>query len=406
MEYEIKEKTSSKIVVEVKESKGEIENAKKDAYKKLVNKVKIPGFRQGKAPYEIGAQMIGEDIILEEALDILVNKTLSVILEKEGIYPLTHPDVHVDELSGESVKYRVEAEFLPEVQVDLVKKYEVPISIKVSEEEIEAKLKELQDSFTEITPVNRAIQKGDFVEVQYKKENEEVVPFTAIAGEDKVIGNFAEQILNRNINDKFEVNTESSKIVFQVNSIKEKHIPKVDDSFAKTAGFEDLQVLKSEIKKNIEENKKLQAEEQKGKEVLKKMVADLNVELPQKFIQEETEERYKDIVERYAKKGKKIEEVLKAEGKTVDEFKETLKHDIERELKEDLVIRYVVKNKEISVADDEIEREFKRIITEEGLQGRNVKLTDEIKRYLRNELLRSKAIEILKENAIIIFGGD
>ncbi len=406
MEYEIKEKTSSKMVIEVKESKEEIENAKKDAYKKLANKVKIPGFRQGKAPYEIGAQMIGEDRILEEALDALVNKTLSIVLEKEGVYPLTHPDVHVDELSSEAVKYRVEVEFLPEVQVDLNKKQEVSVSIEVSEEEIEAKLKELQDSFTEIAPVHRAVQKGDVVEVQYEKENGEAVPFTAIAGEDKVIGNFAEQILNRNINDKFEVTTETTKIEFQVNSIKEKHVPEIDDSLAKTAGFENLQILTAEIKKNIEENKKLQAEEQKGKEVLKKMVKDLEIELPQKFIQEEIEERYKDIVERYAKKGKKIEEALKAEGKTVDEFKENLKHDIERELKEDLIIRYIAKNKDISISDDEIEHEFERIVMEEGLQGRNVKLTDEIKRYLRNELVRSKAIEILKENAIIIFGGD
>jgi len=175
---------------------------------------------------------------------------------------------------------------------------------------------------------------------------------------------------------------------------------------AKEAGFETLDALKEEIRKQIKQNKSAQAEENRGHEVLRIISESLEVELPKKFIEESIEERYKDVEEKYLKRGKKIEDVLKEENRTIDDYKAEIRKVIENELREDLVIRDIIKKKNITVSSDEVESEFNRIVTEEGLQNRKVTLTDELKHYIRQELLRSKAILILKENAIIIYGGD
>lgn len=406
MEYEVKEKTSSKIVFEVHESREEILNAKQKAYTALVAKVKVPGFRHGKAPYEIGAPFIGEERITEEALEYLIDKAMDEVFKKENIYPLSRPDVHVNELKEDLVNFSVSVEFLPDVDIDLEKKFEIPVKIEVREDEVNSKLNELQDSFTELTPVDREIQAGDIVEVSYETEGKEPATFTVTAGKDKVIGDFAEEIIGKKINDKFIIKTENSEVPFTVLSIKEKKVPSLDDVLAKEAGFETLGALKEEIRKQIKQNKSAQAEENRGHEVLKIISGSLEVELPQKFIEESIEERYKDVEEKYLKRGKKIEDVLKEEKRTVDDYKAEIRKAIENELREDLVIRDIIKKKDITVSNDEVESEFNRIIAEEGLQNRNITLTDELNHYIRQELLRSKAILILKENAIIISGGD
>ncbi|MGC9124988.1 MAG: hypothetical protein ACP5GW_02550, partial [Caldisericaceae bacterium] len=77
----------------------------------------------------------------------------------------------------------------------------------------------------------------------------------------------------------------------------------------------------------------------------------------------------------------------------------------EKDLKEDLVLRLLILKKDIQVTDDEIKDEFNHIVETE-LAGKKVALTDDLKKYIRQEILRSKAVSILKENAIIKTGGE
>lgn len=406
MKFETKERTPSSLLISVEVEHTEIEELKKEAYGKLISRIKVPGFRQGKAPYEIGLSFIGEERLLEEVLELAVGKAISETLKKEEVNPISHPDVKVEKLSKDEILFTVDIEFLPEIEVDLERKREIHISISATEEEIQEKLRELQDSMTELQPVEREVQQGDVVEVEYEKAAGETVPFTVTAGVDKVVGDFSQQILGRRAGEKFEVQTESSKVVFKVNSVKEKLVPELDDNLAKSAGFDSLEALKEEISKNIIENKKLQAEENKGREVLRMIAEEMNIELPKRFVEEEVEYRLRDITERYLKRGKKLDDELQKQGKNLDTFKEELKAEIERELKEDLVIRRIVKKLDLKVSDSEVEDEFKSIIERENVQSKDIELTDEIRRYIRNELLRAKSLAVLKDNAIIISGGD
>jgi len=122
MDYTLKEKTQSKAVVEITNNSEEIDKAKKEAYNKLSKKVKIPGFRVGKAPYEIGAAYIGNDRLLEESLDILMDRSIEDFLKKENIDIFTSPSVNIKELSDDKFVYEVNVEFLPEVDIDVDKK--------------------------------------------------------------------------------------------------------------------------------------------------------------------------------------------------------------------------------------------------------------------------------------------
>ena len=407
MNYVVKEKTQSKIVGEITNDKDEIAVAKKDAYANLSKKVKIPGFRLGKAPYEIGSAYIGDERLLEEAFELLLDKSLNEFLEKEQIDPFTKPKVDVKEFGNERIVYEVLVEFLPHIDFDPDRKIELKKTIEVKEEEIEEKLKELQDTFTELEPKESAVENGDIIEVAYKIGDKEEQTITVEVGKNKVYGNFNEVVLGKNIGDEFEVGSQNTAIRFKLLSIKTKKVPEINDDFAKEAlGVDSLDALKEKIQKEIHENKRLQMVEDRGRIALSTLAKDLQVELPENYIGEEVESRFKEYETEYLKHGVKLESLLEKEGKRVEDFKNEIRGEVIQELKESLILKEIIAKKGLTVSDEEIQQEFEHMLEEEHLQGKGVKMNDKVRRYIKNEILKSKALSILKENAIILFGGE
>ena len=406
MDYTLKEKTQSKAVAEITNNSEEIDKAKKEAYNKLSRKVKIPGFRVGKAPYEIGAAYIGNERLLEESLDILMDRSIEDFLKKENIDIFSSPSVSVKELSNDKFVYEVSVEFLPEIDVDVDKKIEINKTIEVTDEEIEEKLKELQDTFTELEPKDGPVEKGDIVEFSYSINGKEEQALTAEVGKDKVVEGFEDSIIGKTVNEEFEVTLTNSTVKFKILSIKTKKIPEINDDFAKEVGADSLEKLREQIKNQIYENKKLQLEENRGQEALEMLVDNLQVELPSHYIEEETEERYKEIEEEYLRRGVKLESLLEKEGKTVESFKNEIKEAIIHEMKEDLILRKIIEAKNITVSDEEVEEEYEHILLEQNIDRNRLPLTDDLRRHIENELLRDKAISVLKENTVMSFGGE
>jgi len=421
VEYTIKEKKSSEISLECTNNGEEIKDSKKEAYAKLSAKVKIPGFRKGKAPYEIGVRYVGEDRILEEAIETLVDKDLNEVLEKERIIPLGQPEIKVERIENDIFIFSCKVEFFPEVNVDLdekirlryssnvseeeisqkvneirdsfielqpkdgkieerdivevslhyeghepqtltieagkdkvvgdfsvqivgKKKGDLRYSSNVSEEEISQKVNEIRDSFIELQPKDGKIEERDIVEVSLHYEGHEPQTLTIEAGKDKVVGDFSVQIVGKKKGDSFVVKTKSSEVNFEVLSCKKKIVPEIDDELAKVAGFESLDAMKEKIREQLKENKKIHFEENRGREALKNLTEKLNVGLPYKFVDHEVEERLNDLRDRYLKIGKKIEDVIKNENKTMDDFKTEVRKIVETEIKEDLILRKIIRD--------------------------------------------------------------
>lgn len=406
MEYTIKERKSSEIFLEYTNNAEEIQNAKREAYTRLSAKAKIPGFRQGKAPYEIGARYIGESKIQEEAVEILVDKGLNEVLEKEKIAPLGEPDLKVEKVEDDILVFSCKIEFFPEVSVDLNEKIHLNYNSVVSEEEINQKVNEIRDSFIELQPKNGSIEIGDIIEVSISYQGHETQTLTAEVGKDKIIGDFETQVIGKTKGDTFVVKAETTEINFEILSMKKKIVPEVDDELGKDAGFENLQAMKEKIEEQLKENKKLQFEENRGREALKTLTQKLEVELPQKFVEKEVEERRNELRKRYIKVGKKIEDVMKEDNKTIDDFKNEAREIVENEIKEELILRQVIKENKLNVTEEEVRKEFENIALNHKVNTNEINLTEDLARVIRNEIFRSKAILILKENAIINIGGD
>ena len=335
-----------------------------------------------------------------------MDRSIEDFLKKENIDIFTSPSVNIKEFSDDKFVYEVNVEFLPEVDIDVDKKIEIKKTIEVTDEEVEEKLKELQDTFTELEPKDGSVEKGDIVEISYSINGKDEQTLTAEVGKDKVVEGFEEGIIGKTVNEEFEVKLTNSVVKFKILSIKSKKVPEVNDELAKEVGVDSLDKLKEQIKNQIYENKKLQLEENRGQEALEMLVDGLQVELPSHYIDDETEERYKGIAEEYLRRGVKLESLLEKEGKTVESFKNEIKEAIIHEMKEDLILRKIIETKKITVSDEEIEEEYEHILLEQNIDRNRLPLTDDLRRHIENELLRDKAISILKENTVMSFGGE
>ncbi len=409
MEYKIKEKTNTKIVFETRNDKDEIEEAKRKAYKELSKKVRVPGFRKGKAPYEIGAAYVGEGRLLEDAIDFLMRKDLEEVLEKEKVDPITRPDVKLEKIDENGLTLTFTVEFLPDVSVEVPEKIEVKFDKSGIDKEVEKKLKDLQNTFTEIKPVEREAKEGDLVEVQYKIQNVKNADWKTVSvevGKKQFVGDFDEQIVGKKPGDEFEVKSENMTVSVKVVSVKEKNVPEIDDNLAKDAGFESLDDMKKSIEEEALKNRKLQLEEEKGNEALSILAENTEVELPEKFVNEETDSRIKDLENRYMKYGVRLEDILKSEGKTLDEFKKEVRETVVKDIKKDLILRDIIRKQNIKVTDDEIKEEFERFLESQNIDKKKARLSDEAKRVIEDQILRNKAISFLKERAIIKEGDD
>ena len=139
------------VEVKVTFSTEEWKDAQDKALNKLAKKVKIDGFRQGKAPAKMVKARIGKAAILEEATDLILQKSYAGILLDNNVQPVGQPQVKIDELTEDTLKVTVTAPVAPEFELGEYKGLEVKkSSVRVTKKEIEEQLKNYQNQFAEL----------------------------------------------------------------------------------------------------------------------------------------------------------------------------------------------------------------------------------------------------------------
>ncbi len=172
IEKQITEDHQARLTVELEPQN--LEEAKHRAARKISQKVKIPGFRPGKAPYPVVLRTVGEASILDEAMDILVNEKYPKIIEESGIQPYGPGTLeNIQKLDPPTLEFLVPLE--AEVTLSDYHKIRFPYELKsVTDEEVDHTIEELQDRMAILEPVDRPAQEADQVFVHLSAERKEV----------------------------------------------------------------------------------------------------------------------------------------------------------------------------------------------------------------------------------------
>ncbi|MCK5416201.1 trigger factor [Candidatus Parcubacteria bacterium] len=427
MKVEKKDLKKSQVELVVEIPFKDLEKQIPNATEKISKEVKIDGFRNGKVPYEILKQKVGEMAILEEAARSVINKTLGKAIEKntEGNF-IGQPQVDIQKLAPNNpLVYKVVLALIPEVDLNKYKDLKIKKDeIVLDKKEIEKALEELQNMRVKEVLVDKEIKETDkvMVDIEMFLDN---VPVEGgqgrgafvIIGKDYIIPGFDKNLIGAKKGDVKEFslpyprehymkNLAGKRVDFKVSvkDVYERQMPELDDEFAKSLGLKKL----DELRENLEKNMKL--EKEKGislkaeKEMLEKIVEKTKFgEIPELLINHEVKTMMAELEHSVSQKGAKFEDYLKSINKTKNQLVLDLLPNALQRVKVSLLIKEIAKEEKIEVSDKEFEKHQDEVKKQYASQSDILKRIEspEYKAYTMNVLTSEKVVNELKEWNIV-----
>jgi trigger factor len=390
------------------------------AYKKLVQRTTIPGFRKGKAPRHLFEQMFGRGALVEEALESLVPEAVAAAIEQEEIDAYGTPRVSVTEYEP-LPKMDVTVPLRPVVTVgdysDLNMEEEPE---EVSDQQIDQALEQAQLSLATWDPVERALEIGDLavLTVEGKAGEEEVlngenVEFVLTEDSQTPIPGFTEEIVGMepgqskeftlDIAEDFPGDQVAGKTVVckvELFEVKLHNVPEIDDDLARSVGqgYESLDEMKTGLRTQFEEAASEAAQRQLQENILDALLETSEFEIPPMIVEHEAEHVIRDQQEALARYQVSMQDYMENAGKSGEELLEEAKESALTRLKRTVLIEEIAKNEEVEVSDDDLEAEIETLLANAGPQAdRSQVESEEAQSSIRSMLLRRKSVEKLAE---------
>lgn len=420
MKTKSKKLSDSRVEITVTLDAKDLKSAQEQALTKLAKEIKVEGFRKGKVPTEVAAKFIPENDLNAETIDIAVRSTVIQAFSEQSKSPLAIPNVNVTKyVPGESAEYTATADIVPEVKLADYKKLGVKKGVaKVTAKEINEVLNNLANSFAEKKVVRRAAKLGDEVVIDFvgKKDGKAFQGGTAkdyklVLGSNTFIPGFEDGIVRHEVGDKFDLNLTfpkdygvadlaGAKVVFEtlLKQVNEVVKAKIDDEMAAKCGpFKTLDELKADIKKNLTAQNEHRAEEQFKDELVKALVKKSTVPAPEILIDDQMRAIRDDITRNAAAQGRSFDDLLKANGETVENWEKEARKVAEMRVKGSLALQTLAVEQKIAVSDDEVAAkiaELKDVYKKspealKSLKDPNVKVD------IRNRLTIEKTLDFL-----------
>jgi len=418
----------NRVVLQVEVETGELEKGIHQAYKKLVKKVNIPGFRKGKAPRKILENYVGKEYLLSEAADIILPNAYYDAVQENALEPIDQPEVEVVQLEdGQPFIFKATVDVKPEVKLGEYKGLEVKKkAYEVKEEDVQKFLENLQQRYAKlVNKENGNAEKGDIALIDFegfidgeafpggKGENYslEIGSGTFIPGfEDQLIGMAAEEEKEVNVTfpeDYHQEDLAGKPATFKVKikGIKTKELSPIDDEFAKDVSeFETLEELKNDTRNKLKETAENRSQDEIRTELINKVVESSEVEIPNIMIERRIASFVNDFANRVQQQGLSFEKYLELSGLSLDQLKENYRAQAEKSVKTDLVLEAVAKKENIDVSEEELDKEVEQIakVYRQDPKAFKAYLASQgTLDSLKQSIILDKAVDLLVEEAKI-----
>ena len=428
MGYEILKKENSEVTIKVTVAADEFDKAVLAAYNKNKGKFNIPGFRQGKAPKNIIEKHYGEGVFYEDAVNGLLQVHYEKALDALNIEPVARPDIDITQVGAKTeLTFEAVVTIAPEFTLEGYKGIEVEtINSEVTDEMIDAEIEKTRSMNARLVSITgRPVQNDDTVIIDYKgfvgdhqfdggtAEGQELV-----IGSGRFIPGFEEQLVGANIGDHVHVNVTFPEVyhsdelagkeaVFHVsvNDIKFKELPELDDEFAKDVSeFDTLDAYKESIKAELAVSVKDSAAAAQRDKVIDKVASLIDVVIPEKMIETETDGMIKEFDQQLQYQGLSLEQYVQFTGGNLENLRIQMRTDAIARIKTGMVIEKVMTQENIEVTEADIDAELVKIAEMQKRDLADIKKIFEKDNYeyLKSNLKSRKTVDFLVENAKLI----
>lgn len=408
---------------EVKVEADKFKEALTRAYKKNIKKFNVPGFRKGKVPMNVVKKYYGVEVLLEDAVNFSIEGSYAEALKENNVRPVDFPKVEVVQAEeGKDLIYTAEVTVYPEVELGEYKGLNVEKkTYEVTEEEVSAKLKEMQEKNARVEVKEGAIENGNIAVIDFKGfidgvafEGGEGHDYSLEIGSGSFIDNFEEQLVGAKAGDKVEVNVtfpesygkeelngKPAKFEVEVKEVKAKELPVLDDEFAKEVSeFETLEALKEDTTKKLEEANTARAEREYEEAILRSVVENAKMDIPAVMVEQEIDRMVQNLAQRLQYQGLTLEQYFQFTGTDAEKMREYMKENAENKVKTELVLEALQKAEKMEVLDEELKEKASEV---SKLYGANDEKMVELllqnqREALVADVMTSKVINFLKEN--------
>ncbi|GEB31715.1 MULTISPECIES: trigger factor [Brevibacillus] len=378
-------------VLTVEVDASQVDAALDQAFKKVVQKVQVPGFRKGKVPRKMFESRFGVESLYQDALDILLPTAYGQAVREAGIEPVDRPEVDVEQMEkGKNLIFKATVTVKPEVKLGDYKGLAIEEKdFAVTDESVDAELKRMQERHAELVSVEEgAAQEGDIAVIDFEGfqdgvafEGGKAEDYSLELGSGTFIAGFEEQLVGLAIGEEKEIkvtfpeeyhspNLAGKEAVFQVklNSLKRKNLPVLDDEFAKDVSeFDTLEELKADTKKKLEEKSAQEKEQYVREQLVLKAAENAEIDLPAVMVEHELDQMVNEFGQRLQYQGMTLELYYQFSGMDESQLRDQLRADATSRVRTSLTLEAIGKAEKIEVTEEDVTEELNKLA---GVYGR------------------------------------
>ena len=397
--------------------------AQDKAFNKIAANVSVPGFRKGKAPVNMLKGRVDQMKVFNEAINNVLQPVYEDVLKEEKIQPVARPSFDVTKLSEEELEVKVTIVTRPEVELGKYTDYKIgKETVEVKDEEIDASIEALRKQNATIAPKDGQAEKGDTVVMDFEGfvegtpfEGGKAENYELELGSGAFIPGFEDQLVGATagieveVKVKFpenygpdEISGKDATFKCTIHEVKQKVLPALDEEFIKDLNIPEVKTL-DELKANRKDALQKQKEDGARQNYINKLVEEIKkvskFDIADEIIEEEKENRKKDMERRLQQSGIDLEQYLVLTKTSEEDFNKQMKDEARKGLESFLVMDNVAIKENLSVSDEELDAELAKMAEQYSMT------VDQIKQALgqqlgsfRHNMLMQKIEKFLYEN--------
>ncbi len=397
------------------------------AYAGLSRRVKLRGFRPGKAPRKVLERQFKSEVESDVA-ERIVADSFAEAVRTEALPVVAPPSVSIAEgiAEGKPLRYTARVEVKPKLEP---KDYKgLTVSRKppeVTDDMVAAELTRLQQSFAELVPVEGRFdaQAGDWAVIDHEGtidgqafEGSKAENVTVKVGPGPISEGNLERLAGAKVGDVVEfeetfadnardetLRGKTAKMKATLKSLKTQKIPSLDDAFAKEVGIEGvetLDALRARIKSDLEKREKRRAEAQLRDALVKAAIAKNDFEVPGALVERAIDQMIEGTAERFARQGIDLRQLQM----DMSRLRADLREQALLQVRGALLLEAIAEAEKIEVTEEDLQAEIARIADEMGVPPQKLQQqtrSKETREALKNRVREDKALSLLTEAATV-----
>jgi trigger factor len=406
------------LTIEVDEERAQ--QAMRRVARQIAQQINIPGFRKGKAPYELIVQRYGEDTVRQEAIEMLAEVVYREALKQEDIKP--YASATLDEVVLHPVTFKFTVPLPPTVELGDYRDYRLkPRKVRVYKKEVQQALEQIREQNAILESIDRPVALDDGVVMDLVGRTAEGVEFLT-ADDVRILldaestdpaPGFAEAIVGMEVGEERtftltlpvdfpqeELQGQEAKFTVRMTEVYESTLPELDDDLARTVGnFDSLEALEKQVREQLRQVAQEKTDEEYTTQVLETILEQAQVAYPPGMLENTLDEAVEEF-ERAVKHEARLtlEDYLHLRGQTTEDLREELEPRAAARLKRGLVLGEITMREGLEVNEEEIGAHIEEVSAPWGARADEVRASlssDAGRQTVRSRLLADKAVQRL-----------